>query len=320
MNGIKHFLLINFKAGFFQKKTILIHFKKNNMIATQPFGRTNHHSTRTIFGAFALSNATPKESDEMLELIIDYGINHIDTAPSYGHSELRIGPWMKTHRDQFFLATKTEGRTYQSAMDELYQSLNRLNVEQVDLWQMHNIINQEQWETAMKPGGAIDALLEAKKRGLTKYIGITGHGLAAPRRHLQSLERYDFDTVLLPYNFVLMQNEQYAAEFNQLEKVCMERNVAIQTIKAIAKGKIPDHEKTHHNTWYAPIDENEGIQLAVNWVLGNENVFLNTAGDQYFLEKTLKVANQLTGKPNDASMHKSMIRNGVTPLFSNDEF
>lgn len=290
------------------------------MIAKKAFGRTKHLSSRILFGAFALSNATPKEADEMLEMIIRFGINHIDTAPSYGHSELSIGPWMKTHRDQFFLATKTEGRTYKTAMDELYQSLERLQVEAVDLWQMHNIINQEQWETAMKPGGAIDALLEAKKRGLTKYIGITGHGLAAPRRHLQSLERYDFDTVLLPYNFSLMQNEQYAADFDQLEKVCLERNVAIQTIKAIAKGIRPEHQSAQHNTWYAPIDDDEGIQLAVNWVLGNENVFLNTAGDKTLLEKTLKVASQFTVQPDDATMLKSMSNNGITPLFSGDEF
>ncbi|MBN2806942.1 MAG: aldo/keto reductase [Prolixibacteraceae bacterium] len=290
------------------------------MIAIKAFGRTKHLSSRILFGAFALSNATPKEADEMLEMIIRFGINHIDTAPSYGHSELSIGPWMKTHRDQFFLATKTEGRTYKTAMDELYQSLERLQVEAVDLWQMHNIINQEQWETAMKPGGAIDALLEAKKRGLTKYIGITGHGLAAPRRHLQSLERYDFDTVLLPYNFSLMQNEQYAADFDQLEKVCLERNVAIQTIKAIAKGIRPEHQSAQHNTWYAPIDDDEGIQLAVNWVLGNENVFLNTAGDKTLLEKTLKVASQFTVQPDDATMLKSMSNNGITPLFSGDEF
>ena len=201
------------------------------MIELKEFGRTDHKSTRTIFGAFALSNISQYEADKLLDVLFEFGINHIDTAPSYGDSEIRIGPWMKKHRSKFFLATKTEGRTYADAMFELKQSFERINIDSVDLWQMHNIINQEQWEIAMKPGGAIDALIEAKQKGWTKHIGITGHGLAAPRRHLESLKRYDFDTVLLPYNYVLMQNEQYASDFQKLVEICKERNVAIQTIK-----------------------------------------------------------------------------------------
>ncbi|MFA9393087.1 MAG: aldo/keto reductase [Prolixibacteraceae bacterium] len=290
------------------------------MIPTKLFGRTGHQSTRTIFGAFALSQMKQNEADELLERLLNDGINHIDTAPSYGDSELRIGPWMKNHRNDFFLATKTEGRTYQSAMDELHQSFKRLKVDQVDLWQMHNIINQEQWEIAMRPGGAIDALLEAKSKGLTKYIGITGHGLAAPKRHLQSLERYDFDTVLLPYNFSMMQNQQYANDFHELEKVCLKRNVAIQTIKAIAKGKRPEHQHAEHNTWYEPITDDEGIRQAVNWVLSNENVFLNTSGDVHLLKKILDAAQQANSLPTQESMLESMKNNGITPLFTSDEF
>jgi len=289
------------------------------MIPFKQFGRTGHQSSRTIFGAFALSTLNQNEADKVLELLLENGINHIDTAPSYGDSEIRIGPWMKQHRDKFFLATKTEGRTYEAAMNELHQSFERLQVISVDLWQMHNIINEEQWEIAMKQGGAIDALLEAKKKGLTKYIGITGHGLAAPKRHLQSLALYDFDTVLLPYNFILMQNKQYAHDFNELMKVCKERNVAVQTIKAIAKGSRSHGANAHHNTWYEPIANSEGIQLAVDWVLGNDDVFLNTSGDKKLLELILKAASNLGQKPAESTMQASIHREGITSLFKGDE-
>ena len=290
------------------------------MIQTKLFGRTGHQSTRTIFGAFALSTLSQKQANEVLELLFNFGINHIDTAPSYGDSEIRIGPWMKQHRDKFFLATKTEGRTYQAAMDELKQSFERMNVDSVDLWQMHNIINQKQWETAMQPGGAIDALQEAKAKGLTKYIGITGHGLAAPRRHMESLKRYDFDTVLLPYNYVLMQHEQYARDFNELVKVCKERNVAIQTIKSLAKWKRSEHEKAHHNTWYEPINTEKGVKLAVDWVLSNEDVFLNTSGDRKLLEMILKAANEPIKKHTDKEMIALVKDEKIRVLFDGEEF
>lgn len=290
------------------------------MIPTKLFGRTGHTSTRTIFGAFALSTLSQKEADEVLDLLFEFGINHIDTAPSYGDSESRVGPWMKQHRDKFFLATKTEGRTYKTAMDELKQSFQRMNVDSVDLWQMHNIINQAQWETAMQPGGAIDALQEAKAKGLTKYIGITGHGLAAPRRHLESLKRYDFDTVLLPYNYCLMEHPQYARDFQALVKVCKERNVAIQTIKSLAKWKRSEHEEAHHNTWYEPINNQQGVKLAVDWVLSNENVFLNTSGDRKLLEMILKAASEPVQKPSEQEMKTLHDKEKIKVLFDGEEF
>lgn len=289
------------------------------MIPVKTFGRSAHKSTRTIFGAFALSSINQKEADQVLELLFKFGINHIDTAPSYGESEIRIGPWMKQHRDKFFLATKTEGRTYKTAMAELNQSFQRMNVDSVDLWQMHNLINEEQWETALSPGGAIDALVEAKKQGMTKYIGVTGHGLAAPKRHLETLKRYDLDTVLLPYNFILMQNPKYASDFEELAKVCKERNVAIQTIKGIAKGLRPHGAHAHHNTWYAPITNQESIQKSVDWILGNEDIFLNTSGDKILLEQLLNAANNLNEKPSFEAMLALMKDEGIKPMFKGDE-
>ena len=205
------------------------------MIAQQAFGRTGHMSTRTLFGAAALWTVSQDEADRTLELLLEYGVNHIDTAASYGDAELRIGPWMKEHRQDFFLATKTEKRTYQGAWDELRRSLDRLQVDQIDLWQMHMLTDPADWEIAMGPDGALEAFVEARDQGLVRFLGVTGHGLTVPTMHLRSLARFDFDSVLLPYSYVMMQNPQYAADFEALVKVCQERNVAVQTIKSLVR-------------------------------------------------------------------------------------
>ena len=288
------------------------------MIPLKKFGRTGHQSSRTIFGAFALSSVTQKEADETLEILKEYGINHIDTASSYDDSELRIGPWMKDNRKDFFLATKTEKRTYQEAKDELHRSLDRLKVDHIDLWQMHMLVNPDQWNTAMHSGGVIDAFKEAKKQGLTRFLGVTGHGLAAPKMHLKSLDVYDFDTVLLPYNYILMQNAEYAANYEKLVERCKRDNIAIQTIKSIARG-IRNDNSASHNVWYDPLDKQEAIDNAVNWVLGNEDVFLNTVGDIHLLRKVLKATDNYHSRPTDSIMNDMLKEHGITSLFNSDE-
>ncbi len=178
------------------------------MLPKLTFGRTGHLSTRTLFGAAAFGRVDQAAADRTLDVLLEYGVNHIDTAASYGDSELRIGPWMAQHRKDFFLATKTGQRTYQEARDEFHRSLERLRVDSVDLIQLHNLSDPDQWETAMGPGGALEALVEAREQGLTRFIGVTGHGVIIPSMHKRSLERFDFDSVLLPYNYVMMQNPQ----------------------------------------------------------------------------------------------------------------
>ncbi|MBI9072745.1 MAG: aldo/keto reductase [Melioribacteraceae bacterium] len=282
------------------------------------FGKTGHQSSRTIFGAFALSECSQAEADKTLDLILEYGINHIDTAASYGNSELRIGPWMKEHRKDFFLATKSENRTYKEAKEQLHQSLDRLKTDSIDLWQMHYLVNPAQWETAFSDDGAIHAFIEARDEGLVKYIGVTGHGLAAPRMHIKSLEKFDFDSVLVPYNFVLMQNPLYTEEFNKLLNICVEKEIAVQTIKSLAKGLLTS-EQAKHNVWYNPITDDNAISNSVNWVLGNPNVFLNTPGDINLLTKVLDTASKLTSKPDDSIMLKDVEKHNITSLFKGDE-
>ena len=288
------------------------------MIKKKLFGRTGHLSSRTLFGAVALDKKPQAEADLVLEDLLAYGVNHIDVAMDYGDAEVKLGPWMKHHRGDFFLATKTGKRTYQEAKEDLHRSLERLQTDHVDLWQMHYLVNPTQWETAMGPGGVLEAMIEAKEQGLTRFIGVTGHGLAAPRMHLRALEVHDLDSVLLPYNYVLMQNLTYAAEFEELEKVCLERNVAIQTIKSIARGPLGDKEH-QYSVWYDPLTTPEGIRHAVHWVLGNPNVFLNTAGDVGLLKIILQAADEFESRPDDAVMDADLEKLGITSLFTGDE-
>jgi predicted aldo/keto reductase-like oxidoreductase len=289
------------------------------MIPKKEFGKTGHKSTRTIFGGASLWEVTQEEADRVLDILLKYNINHIDTGSTYGDSEKRIGNWMKNHRKDFFLATKADGRTYQSAKDELHQSLDLLNVDQIDLWQMHELHTREEWEEAFSAGGAIDAFIEAKEDGLVRFLGVTGHGLAAPKLHLKSLLKFNFDSVLLPYNYTMMKNPEYATDYNTLEKTCLTKNVAIQTIKSIARrGKgLAKHKK--YNTWYNPLDNEKAIFHAVSWVLGDPNVFLNTVGDIHLLETVLKAASVVNKRPDNTIMEKDIEKFQIEPLFPTEE-
>src|SRR5690349_11687118 len=204
------------------------------MIATADFGRTGHRSTRVIFGAAALGSVTQDVADRTLEVLLKHGVNHIDTAASYGDSELRIAPWLKREANRFFLATKTGKRDEKGAREELHRSLDRLGVDHVDLWQLHSLADPIEWDQALSPGGGLDAAQLAREQGLIKWIGVTGHGTQIAATHRRSLDRFDFDSVLLPYNYLTMQNAYYRENFDALAQTCEERRIAVQTIKSIA--------------------------------------------------------------------------------------
>jgi len=204
------------------------------VIATAPFGLTGHDSTRTLFGAASLGNVSQAEADRTLDLLLEHGVNHIDTAASYGDSELRIAPWLQREPNRFFVATKTGDRDHAAARESIRRSLERLGVDHVDLIQLHNLVDVIEWETALRDGGALEACIEARDEGLVRYIGVTGHGISVAAMHKRSLDRFAFDSVLLPYNIRQMRDERYAAEFEELAAVCADRGVAMQTIKSIA--------------------------------------------------------------------------------------
>lgn len=284
------------------------------MIRKQPFGRTGHMSTVTLFGGVAVGNVTQEEADRTLDLLLEYGVNHIDTAASYGDAELRIGPWMKNHRNDFFLATKTGERTYEAGKEEIHRSLERLQVDQVDLIQLHNLVHPDDWDVAFGSAGVLEAAVEARDQGLVRFIGVTGHGLTAPVMHRRSLEQFDFDSVLFPFNYPMMQNERYAADANDLIALCEERNVAVQTIKSITRGPWATTERTRA-PWYQPLEKQEEIDLAVHWVLGRPGIFLNTVGDINLLPKVLDAADRYEERPSDEAMAELVEEAHMTPLF-----
>src|SRR6266568_632148 len=287
------------------------------VIATQPFGRSGHMSTRTIFGAASLGNVTQQEADRTLELLLQYGINHIDVASSYGDAELRIAPWLARYRSQFYVATKADARTVREAKEELHRSLERMRIDYVDLWQLHSLADAIEWDTALSPGGAIDAAIEARKQGLVRAIGITGHGLQIAATLRRSLERFDFDAVLLPYNYITIQNPYYAENFNALLSTCQQRNVAVQTIKSIAYKPWMGRQHTR-DTWYEPLENQQDIDMAVHWVLKRPGIFLNTVGDIHVLPKVLDAASRFqpgVPSPTDEQMQAPVERLGMIPLF-----
>lgn len=283
-------------------------------IPTLPFGRTGHVSTRTLFGAAALGSVSQADADRTLEVLLKYGVNHIDVAASYGDAELRIAPWLAQHRADFFVATKTGARTAKEAKEELHRSLERMGIDYVDLWQLHNLADPIEWDIALSPGGAIEAAIEARQQGLVRAIGVTGHGAQIAATHRRSLERFDFDSVLLPYNYIMMQNPYYAENFNALVATCQQRNVAIQTIKSIAYRPWQGRPKTH-STWYEPLEDQQDIDRAVHWVLSRPGIFLNTVGDITLLPKVLDAASRFQNAPGDVEMQELMARLHVEPLF-----
>src|ERR1051326_1124102 len=283
-------------------------------IATQPFGRSGHMSTRTIFGAASLGSVTQDEADRTLEVLLQFGVNHIDVASSYGDAELRIAPWLDQHRAHFYLATKADARTAKEAKEELQRSLERMRVDYVDLWQLHSLADPIEWDIALSPGGAIEAAVEAKAQGLIRAIGVTGHGLQIAAAHRRSLERFDFDSVLLPYNYTTMQKPYYAENFNALLSTCQERNAAVQTIKSIAYRPWMDRKHTR-STWYAPLEDQKDIDMAVHWVLKQPGIFLNTVGEIELLPKVLDAASRFQAGPTDEEMEAMVTRLNMEPLF-----
>jgi aryl-alcohol dehydrogenase-like predicted oxidoreductase len=286
------------------------------MISKQSFGRTGHSSTRIIFGAYALSQATQAEADDILELLLKYGINHIDTAPIYGNAEKCIGPWMEKYRDKFFLATKSRSRTYEGAWKNLQQSLERLRVDRVDLWQMHGLTNPSGWEKAMGPGGALEAFIKARDKGLVRFLGVTGHGSKVAAMHKRSLERFDFDTVLMPYSYWQMRNSRYTKDFSELIDMCRKRIVAVQTIKSVARRPWKDRPKTYNTYFYEPLDSQDAIKKSVHWAQGLPESFVITAGDMQLLPKMLEAAHLYKRRPSDVEMEAIMDEFDIQPIFA----
>lgn len=284
-------------------------------LPTAPFGSTGHQSSRVIFGAAALGGMSQERADATMEIVQRWGINHIDTAASYGESEDRLKPWLANHRSEVFLATKTGERKGDAARAELERSLERMGVDHIDMIQLHNLVEDDEWEVAHGPGGAVEALAQARNEGLVSHIGVTGHGVRIPGMHLRSLERYPFAAVLFPYSYVMMENPAYRHDVEALLEKCAGDGVAAQTIKAIARGRWAEGSDAKKFSWYDPLTDADTIGRAVAWALSNERVFLNTSSDARLMEMALTAATGDLTRPSDEAMAADVLAEGMTPLF-----
>ena len=283
-----------------------------------PFGKTGHQSSRILFGAAALGGMRQEKADATMQMVMDAGINHIDTAASYGESELRLADFLQDHRADFFLATKTGERDGDAARASIERSLERMKVEQIDMIQFHNLAQDDQWDTAMGANGALEAAIKARDEGLVRFIGVTGHGTRIAEMHLKSLARFDFAAVLLPYNQMMMTDDQYAREFEALYSLCMEEGIAMQTIKSIAKRRWRDDDPSPKFSWYEPIRDEDALTRAVHWVLQRPGIFLNSSSDATLLTRTVAAASSFDASK--AAELDSEIKHDVTgqelePLF-----
>lgn len=285
------------------------------MIARIPFGSTGHASSRVLFGAAALGFMRQERADPLLDLLLEYGVNHIDTAASYGDSELRLAPWLREHRDDFFLATKTAERGARGARESLERSLERLGVDRVDLIQMHNLVDPDEWQRALGPRGALEALVEARDAGLTRFIGVTGHGWNAPEMHRRSLERFPFDSVLLPYNFTMLSQPAYAESTETLLALCEARGVAVQTIKSVARRRWRDTPGRRFS-WYEPIVDPPAVARAVRFVLDRHGLFVNSSSDARLLATILAAAADPAPVPSAAELAADVASHAMEPLFA----
>jgi aryl-alcohol dehydrogenase-like predicted oxidoreductase len=289
------------------------------MLPTQPFGHTGHESSRVIFGAAAFGRMSQERADATMALLESAGVNHIDTARSYGDSELRLAPWLAENRHKVFLATKTGERAGSEARRELEESLTRLGVDHVDLIQLHNLVEPDEWEVAFAAGGVVEAMSLARDEGLCRFIGVTGHGVRIPSMHLRSLRAFDFDSVLLPYNFVLLERPDYRADVEALLDLCAQRSVAVQTIKAIARGRWSGSREDKFS-WYEPLTDPAAITRAVRYVLGNTQLFLNSSSDATLLPLILEAAQSGDlSSPTADELRADVDAFGITELFDGNE-
>lgn len=270
------------------------------------FGRTNHMSTVAIFGAVALGQLEQPLADKVMEDVMAAGVNHIDVAPTYGQAEARLGPWMPKIREDIFLGCKTTERTRKGATNEFYESMDRLQVRKFDLYQLHAVTEMTELDKCTQKGGALEAVVEMREKGLTDYIGITGHGFHAPSVFIEALNRFDFDSVLFPINPALFADAAYRKDSLRLLDRCEEKDVGVMIIKSVARE--PWGERTHnYHTWYMPFDQPKEIQESINFVLSHKLTHICTPGDYRLLDKVFTACEEF--EPMDADAQQALIEN-----------
>ena len=232
-------------------------------------GKTEHMSSILIFGSFALYRITQKAADAAIEMALEKGINHVDVSPLYGDAEKHLGSWFKRNGKKFFLGCKTHERRKASARESLLRSLDTLKVDSFDIFQFHGVDDAKTLDTILGPGGAMEAVLEAREQGLVRFIGITGHN---PPSHNKALSRFDFDTVMFPLNRVHAVHPTDWNDYAPLLKTARQKDVGVMAIKSVAKQAWPNRQANtqNYNTWYEPFNNATEIEKSLWFTLSQD--------------------------------------------------
>ena len=279
------------------------------MMERRRLGRIGHMSSVLIYGGAALYEVSQEVADRSIELALEAGINHFDTAADYGESEVHLGAWMTRIRERVFLATKTGERTAAGAYDEIRRSLERLQVERVDLLQLHAVGDLEDLGRATGARGALEGAIRAREEGLVGAIGITGHGMQAPATHLEALRRFPFDTVLTPFNYRLSLEPAYLRDFEALIEEVRAQDAGLMLIKTLARNLWRLGEAPRYDTWYEPLDQQGQIDAAVAFALARrEATGIATAGDVRLLPMLIEAERRMAATtPEDAAAELAQV-------------
>ncbi|MGD0478004.1 MAG: aldo/keto reductase [Nitrososphaerales archaeon] len=276
-------------------------------------GRTGHKSTLITLGGASARPTTSKESNALIRLALEHGVNHVDVAPTYGSgkAERILGRWVKEYRKNLFVACKTEKRTRKEAANELRRSLKNLQTDYVDLYQLHALDDKEELRIALSEDGAVRAILDAKKQGLVRYIGITSHN---PVNIVKALGSFDFDTVLLPVNYVLHAHREPKNDYEPVLALAKKRNIGVIAMKSVAKGPWPAGTRTH-NCWYQPFDTQEEIDDALRFTLSQHVTTVASSSDTRIAEMMIDAAERFTPMNEREQEELLLGASTYTPLF-----
>jgi predicted aldo/keto reductase-like oxidoreductase len=275
-------------------------------------GRTGHKSTLiTLGGAIFMYPISDAEEKAFIRFALDHGVNHVDVAPTYGDAETRLGKWVKEYRKNLFVGCKTNKRTKKEAWEELNKSLKLLQTDHFDLYQLHALNDPEELKTALSKDGAIKAAQEAKKQGLVKFIGITSHN---PENILRAIEGFDFDTVLLPVNYVLHAHPEPKNDYEPVLSLAKKRNIGVIAIKSVAKGPWPTDQKTS-NTWYEPFSTQKEVDKAVRFTLSQNVTTVASSSDIRIAKMMIEAAERYTPMKQEEQQELLLKASTYKPLF-----
>lgn len=275
------------------------------------YGSTNEKLSIVGFGGIMLDKVAQSDANDYVAEAIDYGVNYFDVAPTYGDAEDKLGPALKPYRDKVFLACKTGERTKQEAKAELHRSLEKLKTDRFDLYQLHAMTTEEDFQQAMGPNGALEAFLDAREQGLVRYLGFSAHSVEVA---LKLIEHFEFDSCLVPVNFVNWFNGDFGM---QIVERANHKGMGVLAIKAMAKTLVPEgEEKPNPRCWYAPIEEKEIAKLAYRYTLSQPITAAIPPGDIKLFRWGIEAITDFKPVTDEEVAKLKDYAKGVAPVFS----